>query len=73
MSRPDEYAGDMRWGWQCPRCEADVSVDRDHRSETFRWKCPTDGCLAVGIGFSSRRRARLALREYRKAYQNVYR
>ncbi|WP_121744743.1 hypothetical protein [Natronorubrum halophilum] len=68
-----EYAGDMRWGWQCPRCDADVPVDSDPHSETFYWACPVDDCPSVGFGFSSRRRARIALREYREAYQNIYR
>ena len=73
MGRLDEHAGDMRWGWQCPRCNADVPVTRDPDSETFRWECPTDDCPAVGFGFASRRRARIALREYREAYQDIYR
>ncbi|ARS90718.1 hypothetical protein [Natrarchaeobaculum aegyptiacum] len=64
---------DRRWGWQCPRCDADVPVTRDPDSETFRWECPREACLAVGFGFSSRRRARLALHRYRERYQNVYR
>lgn len=73
MNRRDEYAGDMRWGWQCPRCEADVPVEKDPDSGTFLWACPTEGCPSVGFGFDSRRRARIALREYREAYQNIYR
>ncbi|QRV15149.1 hypothetical protein JMJ58_19935 [Haloterrigena salifodinae] len=73
MGRPNEYAGDMRWGWECPRCDTDVSVARDPGSETFHWVCPTEDCPSVGFGFTSRRRARLALREYHEAYQNIYR
>ncbi|RQG99065.1 hypothetical protein EA472_15585 [Natrarchaeobius oligotrophus] len=67
------YAGDERWGWCCPRCDRDVIVSDDPASETFRWECPTEGCRAVGFGFRSRRRARIALREYRERYRNVYR
>ncbi|ADB60777.1 hypothetical protein Htur_1892 [Haloterrigena turkmenica DSM 5511] len=73
MGRPNDYAGDLRWGWQCPRCDADVPVTRDAGSETFLWACPTEDCPSAGFGFSSRRRARIALREYREAYQNIYR
>ncbi|MFA9501723.1 hypothetical protein NP511_05705 [Natrinema thermotolerans] len=73
MSRRRTHAGDVRWGWTCPRCETDVSVRRDPDSDTFRWECDADHCAAVGFGFTSRRRARLALREYRERYQNVYR
>ncbi|ELY57382.1 hypothetical protein [Natronolimnohabitans innermongolicus] len=73
MGRPGEYAGDVRWGWECPRCDADVSVSRDPQSETFLWACPTEGCPSVGFGFSSRRRARIALRELRESYQDIYR
>ncbi len=63
----------MRWGWTCPRCETDASVTRDHDADTFRWECDADGCAAVGFGFTSRRRARLALEEYRERYRDVYR
>ncbi|WP_090616674.1 hypothetical protein [Natrinema salaciae] len=73
MNRPSVDAGDMRWGWTCPRCETDASVSSDPASETFRWECDDHSCEAVGFGFTSRRRARLALREYRERYQNVYR
>lgn len=73
MSRRDERAVDTRWGWECPRCDADVPVVRDPDSETFCWACPTDDCPSVGFGFTSRRRARIALREYREAYRNIYR
>ncbi|OIB56772.1 hypothetical protein BBD46_16350 [Natrialba sp. SSL1] len=72
-SHANEYAGDIRWGWCCPRCERDVSVTRDPRSETFVWACPDEECPAVGFGFQSRRRARIALREYRERYQQIYR
>ncbi|WP_083867292.1 hypothetical protein [Natrialba taiwanensis] len=73
MSRPREFAADTRWGWCCPRCESDVPVRKDPRSETFRWECPDESCPAVGFGFTSRRRARIALREYRERYQGIYR
>ncbi|MFC4437383.1 MULTISPECIES: hypothetical protein [Natrialbaceae] len=73
MTRSRDYAGDTRWGWRCPRCGTDVSVGRDSETETFRWECAEDGCLAVGFGFASRRRARIALRDYRERYQGVYR
>ncbi|WP_440764982.1 hypothetical protein [Natronorubrum sp. DTA7] len=73
MTSSDEHADDMRWGWTCPRCNADVPVHRDDDSETFRWECPVDDCPSVGFGFKSRRRARIALREYREAYRNIYR
>ncbi|MFB1063143.1 hypothetical protein [Natrinema sp. H-ect4] len=73
MDRASAEAGDMRWGWRCPLCETDVSVTRDPHSETFRWKCDDDDCEATGFGFTSRCRARLALREYRDRYENVYR
>ncbi|ELY75770.1 hypothetical protein C488_08972 [Natrinema pellirubrum DSM 15624] len=73
MSRRRTHAGDVRWGWTCPRCGTDVSVRRDPDSDTFRWECDADHCVAVGFGFTSRRRARLALREYRERYQNIYR
>ncbi|THE63987.1 hypothetical protein D8Y22_15340 [Salinadaptatus halalkaliphilus] len=65
--------GDVRWGWQCPRCETDVPVTRDSGSETFCWACPQNTCPAVGFGFRSRRRARIALKEYRERYQDIYR
>ncbi|NGM67931.1 hypothetical protein G6M89_02700 [Natronolimnobius sp. AArcel1] len=68
-----EYVRDLRWGWRCPRCETDVPVSRDPSTETFRWECPTESCLSVGFGFSSRRNARIALREYRERYQEIYR
>ncbi|WP_049921523.1 hypothetical protein [Halopiger djelfimassiliensis] len=68
-----DYAGDMRWGWTCPRCSADAPVTRDPSSETFRWECSTDSCPAIGFGFSSRRKARLALREFSERYRNIYR
>ncbi|MGQ3412074.1 hypothetical protein ACT4ML_07400 [Natrinema sp. LN54] len=73
MTRPSVDAGDMRWGWTCPLCETDASVSRDPESETFRWECDDESCEAVGFGFTSRRKARLALREYRERYQNIYR
>ncbi|MDF9745121.1 hypothetical protein [Natrinema salsiterrestre] len=73
MGRPNVDAGDMRWGWTCPLCETDVSVSRDPGSGTFRWECDNGACDAIGFGFSSRRRARLALREYRERYRNIYR
>jgi hypothetical protein len=49
-----------------------IGDERPH-SETFRWKCDDDDCEATGFGFTSRCRARLALREYRDRYENVYR
>ncbi|MXV63132.1 hypothetical protein GS429_13850 [Natronorubrum sp. JWXQ-INN-674] len=73
MGHPNEYAGDTRWGWNCPRCETEATVSRDPDSETFRWECSNERCGSVGFGFTSRRRARIALREFREAYQNVYR
>lgn len=73
MRRRDEHAVDTRWGWCCPRCEEDVPVIRDPHSQTFRWECQTNDCPAVGFGFSSRRRARLGLLEYREAFQRIYR
>lgn len=73
MARSRDYAGDMRWGWTCPRCETDVAVGKDAATETFRWICEAESCLAVGFGFASRRRARIALRDYRERYRNVYR
>ncbi|TYL36579.1 hypothetical protein CV102_21225 [Natronococcus pandeyae] len=73
MTRSRDHAGDMRWGWTCPRCGTDVSVGRDSETETFWWKCTEDGCLAVGFGFASRRRARIAVRDYRERYQRIYR
>lgn len=73
MDRPSVDAGDMRWGWTCPLCETDVSVSRDPDSGTFRWECDGDACEAVGFGFASRRKARLALKEYRERYRDIYR
>ncbi|WP_049926907.1 hypothetical protein [Halopiger goleimassiliensis] len=64
---------DLRWGWRCPRCNTDVPVSRDPDSETFYWECPREGCPTVGFGFTSRRRARIGLREYRERYRNIYR
>jgi hypothetical protein len=69
----NDRAGDVRWGWECPRCEADVDVGRDPDTETFWWACERDGCFAVGFGFASRRRARLGVLEYRERYQQIYR
>ncbi|SEW00862.1 hypothetical protein [Natrinema salifodinae] len=73
MNRPSVDAGDLRWGWACPRCETDASVARDPGTGTFRWECDADDCDTVGFGFTSRRQARLALKEYREQYQNIYR
>ncbi|PCR90605.1 hypothetical protein CP557_08850 [Natrinema ejinorense] len=73
MNRPRVDAGDMRWGWRCPVCGTDASVSRDPDSGTFRWECDADRCDAVGFGFTSRRQARLALREFRKRYRDNYR
>ncbi|WP_254529611.1 hypothetical protein [Natrinema gelatinilyticum] len=73
MDRPNIDAGDMQWGWTCPLCGTDASVSRDADSGTFRWKCDANACDAVGFGFASRRRARLALREYGKRHGDVYR
>lgn len=73
MNRARTYAGDMRWGWNCPRCNTEVTVSRDRDSETFEWRCPSETCLAVGFGFTSRRRARLGLLEYHERYQETYR
>lgn len=69
----DRYAGDTKWGWECPRCDTDVEIETHDESGTYGWACPDDHCPAIGFGFSSRRRARIALREYRERYQNVFR
>nr|WP_293033852.1 hypothetical protein [Natronococcus sp.] len=66
-------AGNIRWGWRCPRCDSDVDVGKDSRTDTFYWSCKKDGCLAIGLGFRSRRRARLGVLEYRERYRSVYR
>ncbi|RKD98219.1 hypothetical protein ATJ93_1224 [Halopiger aswanensis] len=71
MSR--DYVDELRWGWQCPRCDADATVTKDPRTETFLWACPEESCPAVGFGFTSRRKARIALREYRERYNDIYR
>ncbi|MEY7851407.1 hypothetical protein AB7C87_19660 [Natrarchaeobius sp. A-rgal3] len=71
MNRDD--VDDVRWGWTCPRCNADADVERDPSSKTFRWVCSENPCPAVGFGFTSRRRARIALRDYRNRDENVYR
>lgn len=68
-----EYVNDLLWGWKCPRCDEDATVTKDPRTETFRWECPEESCPAVGFGFTSRRKARIALREYRERYNNIYR
>lgn len=73
MSRGDDTAGDVRWGWDCPRCDRQTKVRRDPGSDTFRWVCPEETCPAVGFGFSSRRRARIGLREYREREEDIYR
>ncbi|UHQ96023.1 hypothetical protein HYG82_20840 [Natrinema halophilum] len=73
MDRPTIDADDLMWGWTCPLCNAHVSVSRDPASGTFRWECDADACEAIGFGFASRRRARLALREYSERYDNLYR
>ncbi|WP_090381231.1 hypothetical protein [Natronobacterium texcoconense] len=67
------YAGDVRWGWTCPRCDSEAPVRKDPSSETFRWECSRDDCPAVGFGFRSRRRARIALRKYCDRYESIYR
>ncbi|WP_425606683.1 hypothetical protein [Natrinema marinum] len=66
-------AGDTRWGWICPLCETAASVTKDRDPDTFRWECDADECGAVGFGFTSQRRVRIALCEYRERYENVYR
>ncbi|MFC4544198.1 hypothetical protein ACFO5R_19920 [Halosolutus amylolyticus] len=73
MSRSNREPGDVRWGWDCPRCDRATRVRRDPSTGTYRWECPDETCPAVGFGFISRRRARLALREFRKREENVYR
>ncbi|APW97818.1 hypothetical protein CHINAEXTREME_08515 [Halobiforma lacisalsi AJ5] len=67
------YAGDVRWGWTCPRCNAETTVTRDPSSETFRWECDREDCETLGFGFRSRRAARIALRESAEECRDVYR
>ncbi len=64
---------DLRWGWRCPRCDADAAVTRDPGSSTFCWACTDADCPAVGFGFRTRRRARLALRALCEEYDRPYR
>ncbi|WP_394742474.1 hypothetical protein [Natronococcus roseus] len=66
-------AGNIRWGWRCPRCDTDVAVARNPQTGTFSWVCEEPECVAVGFGFRSRRRARLGVLEYRERYRSVYR
>ncbi len=73
MPRSNDNASDIRWGWDCPRCDRATDVRRDPLTETFRWECPDETCPAVGFGFTSRRRARLGLRQFRERLPNVYR
>ncbi|WP_049888701.1 hypothetical protein [Natronococcus occultus] len=73
MTRPRPRAGNLRWGWRCPRCDTDVDVGRDGRTDTFYWHCEDVDCPAFGIGFRSRRQARLGVLEYRERYRGIYR
>ncbi|MFC6719540.1 hypothetical protein ACFQGT_13870 [Natrialbaceae archaeon GCM10025810] len=73
MADSSKHPGDVRWGWKCPRCDAKTRIKRDPSTRTYRWECVRDACPAVGFGFVSRRRARIALREFRRRNEDVYR
>ncbi|NHN41194.1 hypothetical protein G9C85_06025 [Halorubellus sp. JP-L1] len=59
-------------GWNCPRCDGETEIfyepGPDPATRRCGWRCPREDCQAIGFGFESRRRARVALREYRERF-----